>query len=342
MSLTYKKAGVDISLAGKVLKSLKKPIASTFSKNVLSDIGKFGGFYSISKDDVLVASIDGVGTKIKIANMAKEYKCIGEDIVNHSVNDISVHNATPMFFLDYIAMEKLKKSIMKQIVDGMIKACKENNVALIGGETAEMPGIYYKGMFDVAGTIIGSVNKKNIIDGSKIRDGNILIGVASNGLHTNGFSFVNHLFFEINRFSVNKYFKEIKTTLKNALLKPHLSYLKLIKRVSQELEIKGMAHITGGGIRDNLSRVIPDGLKAVVEKNKIDILPIFKLIQKLGNVDETEMFKIFNMGVGLIIVIDKKEIEHIFKVTKKLGYKLSVIGKIVPAKSKFSQKVEII
>jgi len=340
MSLTYKKAGVDISLAGKIIKDLKSSIASTFNKNVLTDIGKFGGFYKIFNNKVLVASIDGVGTKIKIAKLANDYIVIGEDIVNHCVNDIAVHNATPLFFLDYIAMEKLNKRAFKQILQGIIKACKENNVALIGGETAEMPGIYYNGMFDVAGCIIGIVEKKNILDGKNIKQGDVVIGIASNGLHTNGFSMVNKLFFEIKKYKINKYIKELKNTLKNELLKPHISYLPLIKKLSKKIKIKGIAHITGGGIKDNLERIIPDGVCANIYKEKIDVLPIFKFIQKAGNISEKEMFKTFNMGVGLIIVTAKKYVNELIKLNKSIKPPFYIIGEI--KKSLDNKKVKLL
>jgi len=340
MRLTYKKAGVNISLASRVIKSLKNSIASTFNKNVLTEIGKFGGFYKIYDNKILVASIDGVGTKIKIAEMADDYKVIGEDIVNHCVNDIAVHNAQPLFFLDYIAMEKLKEKAFKQILQGMVKACKQNNVALIGGETAEMPGVYYKKMYDVVGCIVGIVDKKQIIDGNDIKAGDVVIGVASNGLHTNGFSLVNKLFFEIKKYKINQYIKELKSKLKDVLLKPHISYLPLIKKLSPKIKIKGIAHITGGGIKDNLERIIPDNLCAEIYKEKIDILPIFKFIQRVGNITDKEMFKTFNMGIGLILVVPDSVVEKVFLYSKKLPYKAYIIGKIV--KTKTSEKVQFL
>lgn len=340
MRLTYKKSGVDISLASRVIKRLRNSISSTFNKNVLPGIGKFGGFYKISNNKILVASIDGVGTKVKIAGLADNYKVIGEDIVNHCVNDIAVHNAQPLFFLDYIAMEKLKEKAFKQILQGMVKACRQNSLALIAGETAEMPGVYCNGMYDVVGCIIGIVDKKQIIDGKDIRAGDTVIGVASIGLHTNGFSLVNKLFFEIKKYKINQYVKELRCKLKEALLKPHVSYLPLIKKLTSKLKIKGIAHITGGGIKDNTERIIPNNLCAEIYKRKIDVLPIFKFIQKTGNITDTEMFKIFNMGVGLVLVVSNSVVEKVFFYSKKLSYKAYTIGKIV--KSETSEKVHLL
>ncbi|MBN1898204.1 MAG: phosphoribosylformylglycinamidine cyclo-ligase [Spirochaetes bacterium] len=330
MSLTYKRSGVDITLAGRSLKSVKRSIGTTFNKNVLTPIGKFGGFFQISKDKVLVSSIDGVGTKIKLAALADDYDVIGQDIVNHGVNDIAVHNATPLFFLDYIAMEKLNPKALKQIIQGMIKACRQNNVALIGGETAEMPGIYRTGMYDVAGCMVGIVDKDRVIDGKTIKAGDRVYGVASNGLHTNGFSMVNRLFFQIKKYKIDQYIPFLKSTLKKALLRPHLSYLKLIKHLTKRTGIKGFAHITGGGIIDNTVRILPDGLKAVIHKIKIKRIPvIFPFIQKEGSIKEEEMYKTFNMGVGLIIVADKNYIPHSYP-----GYSLFPLGDIQQSSGK--------
>lgn len=341
MGLTYKNSGVNINLANKILSQNKRLISSTFNKNVYSEIGKFGGFYQINDDLILVSSIDGVGTKIKIAILANNCEVIGEDIVNHSVNDIMVHNAKPLFFLDYIAMEKLNPLIFRQIMKGIVKACRLNNVALIGGETAEMPGIYYKNMYDVAGCIVGIVEKDKIIDGRNISVGDALLAVASNGLHTNGFSLVNKLFFEIKNYKINDYIPELKSNLKNSLLRPHLSYKKLIDKINElKIKIKGMAHITGGGIIDNLSRIIPEKLCALINIERINILPIFKFIQKEGDISNFEMFRTFNMGVGLIIVAEKNEIDKIIKTGKKLNYIIYQIGEIVKKTSKNKVKLQ--
>ena len=340
MSITYKDAGVDISLANKILKELKPEIESTFKRDAMFGIGKFAGFYRITDNLVLAASIDGVGTKVKLAKMAGNCFVIGEDIVNHSVNDLIVHNVKPLFFLDYIAMEKLNPKFFKQIIKGIVKACKLNDISLIGGETAEMPSIYYKEMFDVAGCIIGIVEINKIIDGRNIKENDVVIAVSSNGLHTNGFSLVNKIFFENNNYNLNDYIPELKSNLKNTLLKPHLSYKKLIFKLNQAgVEIKAMAHITGGGIIDNFSRVIPKNFCAIIYKEKIKVLRIFNFIQKIGEISEEEMYRTFNMGVGFIIVTSPEYSEKVKNIGNKIGYNLYEIGKII--KSKKNIKVEI-
>ncbi len=330
MGIDYKDSGVDINLASKSLKNLKATIESTFNKNVVQEIGHFGGFYKIDDNRVLIASTDGVGTKIKTAKMARKLDIIGQDIVNHCVDDIAVHNATPLFFLDYVASSKLVQEELSQIITGIAKACKENSCALIGGETAEMPGVYEKGMIDLAGTIVGILNKNEIIDGKTINKGDVLIGIESNGLHTNGFSLVNKLFFKDNDFKTDQHIDELNDTLGNSLLTTHISYLPLIKTLVKEIEIKGIAHITGGGIPDNTVRIIPEGLKMDVDYDTIDILPIFKFIQKTGNIKTEEMFHVFNMGIGLIFITDEKNYDIIQKASlRTLNKKAKIIGKII-------------
>ncbi|MBU1075772.1 MAG: phosphoribosylformylglycinamidine cyclo-ligase [Spirochaetes bacterium] len=330
MGLDYKKSGVDIDLASGALKDLKKSIESTFNKNVVQGIGHFGGFYQIDDARILVASTDGVGTKIKTAKMAGKLNIIGEDIVNHCVDDIAVHNATPLFFLDYIASGKLQKEELSQIITGVVKACKENSCALIGGETAEMPGVYKEGMLDLAGTIVGILNKDEVINGRAIKKGDVLIGIGSNGLHTNGFSLVNKLFFETNDFKISQFINELGDTLDNLLLTPHLSYLPLIKNLVKEIPINGISHITGGGIHDNTVRIIPKGLKLQINYDDIDILPIFNFIQKTGDIKTEEMFRVFNMGVGLIIITEESHLEAVRKAAQELlNKKAKIIGKVV-------------
>lgn len=329
MAINYKQAGVDIEKAASTLKALKSSIESTFNANVITELGKFGGFYKINDEQILISSVDGVGTKIITAKKAGKLNIIGEDIVNHCVDDIAVHNATPLFFLDYIAMAKLDQQEMTQMVQGMVTACKENNVALIGGETAEMPGIYNKGMLDLAGVIIGILNKNEIIDGSIIQAGDTLVAVESNGLHTNGFSLVNKLFFENNKFQPDQYIGELNDTLGNALFTKHISYLSLIKTLSKEIKIKGIAHITGGGIHDNLIRIIPKGLTVDIDYSGIQILPVFKYIQKTGDIKDKEMFQVFNMGVGLILAVDKKDVPLIQEKARELiNKKAYIVGKV--------------
>lgn len=329
MGLNYKQSGVDIDLASKSLKDLKSIIQSTFNENVVQEIGHFGGFYKIDDQRVLVASTDGVGTKIKTAHMAGRLDVIGQDIVNHCVDDIAVHNATPLFFLDYVASSKLKQDELTQIITGLAKACKENSCALIAGETAEMPGVYKEGMIDLAGTIVGILNKDEIIDGKNIKSGDTLIGIESNGLHTNGFSLVNKLFFEMNNFNINDHIDQLNDTLANKLLTTHISYLTLIKEMSSQIDIKGISHITGGGIEDNTKRIIPDGLKLEINYDDINVLPIFKFIQETGDIKDEEMYQVFNMGVGLIFITEEKNLPIIQEASQKsLNKKAYIIGKV--------------
>ena len=328
MGIDYKEAGVDIEKASESLKNLKASIESTFNAQVIDELGKFGGFYKINENQILISSIDGVGTKIKIAKLAKKLNIIGEDIVNHCVNDIGVHNATPLFFLDYVAMAKLDQGEFSQIIQGIVKACKENKCVLIGGETAEMPGIYSENMLDLAGAIVGIIDKQDLIDGKNIKAGDTLIGIESNGLHTNGFSLVNKMI-EKNNLKIDESINELGDTLGNALITKHISYLPLIKGLYKEIEIKGLAHITGGGIHDNLIRIIPKGLSIDIDYNKIEILPIFKYIQKTGQIKSEEMFKVFNMGIGLIIVTNKKNLPLIQEKSKELlNRKAYIIGEV--------------
>jgi len=327
--MDYKEAGVNIELKTNALKDLKSMIESTFTENVAQEIGKFGGFYKIDDKRILVGSIDSVGTKIKTAKKANRLSVVGEDIVNHCVNDIAVHNATPLFYLDYIAAPILKSRELTDIMTGLTKACKENNCALIGGETAELPGIYHDEMLDIVGVVIGILNKDEIIDGRDIKAGDSLIGIESNGIHTNGFSLVNRLFFEENNFNINQYIDELNNTLANQILTTHISYLSLIKALVKEVDIKGFAHITGGGLYDNIIRIIPKGLKIDINQEKVDILPVFQFIQKTGNIKREEMFRVFNMGVGLVAVADEKNLQKINKISNKiLNKKAMIIGEV--------------
>ncbi len=329
MGFDYKQAGVDIDMKANALKSLKKIMESTFTENVAREIGKFGGFYKIDEERILVASIDSVGTKVKTAKMANKLRIVGQDIVNHCVNDIAVHNAAPLFYLDYVAAPVLKAKELTDVITGIAKACKENNCALIGGETAELPGIYHDGMLDIVGVIVGILNKDEVIDGRDIQAGDVLIGIESNGIHTNGFSLVNKLFFEKNDFKIDQHIDELNDTLSNQLLSTHISYLSLIKSLAKELPIKGMAHITGGGLYDNTIRIIPKGLNIEIDYDKVDILPVFKFIQKTGDIKIEEMFRVFNMGVGLVVITEEKNFQQIDKISRNiLNKKATLIGKV--------------
>ncbi|MCX7612474.1 MAG: phosphoribosylformylglycinamidine cyclo-ligase [Ignavibacterium sp.] len=331
MSETYKKAGVDISAGDKAVQKIKKLAKSTFNKNVLSDIGLFGGFYELNlsnyKNPVLVSSVDGVGTKLKIAIEKNIHNTIGQDLVNHCVNDIAVCGAEPLFFLDYFATGKLNPDVAEKIVEGFAIACRENNCALIGGETAEMPGLYSESDYDIAGTIVGIVEKTKIIDGSKIKPKDIIIGVASNGLHTNGYSLVRKVL--LKKYNLDDFIPELNNHLWKELLRVHKSYLSLIKTLKEEIEIKGLAHITGGGIVSNTMRIIPDGLKINIFWGNWTPPPIFQLIKKVGDLRISEMRKVFNMGIGLCIIVSPKDERKLFDLCHLMNEHALLIGEVV-------------
>jgi phosphoribosylformylglycinamidine cyclo-ligase len=326
----YKKAGVDIDAAVSALKKAKTFIKSTFNKNVATDIGSFGGVYKISKDKMIVASADGVGTKLKIAQQLNLHKTVGQDIVNHCTNDILVMGARPLFFLDYFGTGKLEPDVLVDVIDGLSKACRENNCVLIGGETAEMPGIYKPGDYDLVGTIIGEINNNRIITGEKVRPGDIILGLGSVGLHTNGFSLARNVF-ESAKLPYTKKIKELKTTLGLALLKPHRSYLTSVFPAIEKYfaSIHGIAHLTGGGFYDNINRVLPDNCDAVCLRGTWPVLPIFELIQNTGNVGWQEMHRVFNMGIGMTVIVDKTKAKQISAFLAKKGEKVYEIGQVV-------------
>ena len=306
---TYKDAGVDIDLAEKLVQKIKQLARKTFNERVLADIGLFGAFYDVKfeeyKHPVLVSSVDGVGTKLKIAFLVNKHDTIGQDLVNHCVNDILVCGAKPLFFLDYFATGKLNIDVAEQVIYGLAKACEENNCTLIGGETAEMPGFYQEGEYDLAGTIVGIVEKEKIIKGDKVKDGDILIALPSTGLHTNGYSLARMILLE--KFKIDEFIPELNTTLAEELLKIHRSYLKPILKLLDKFEIHAMAHITGGGIIGNTKRVVPETLKIKIYWDSWERPAIFNLIQKLGNVPEEDMRRTFNLGIGLILIVDKND-----------------------------------
>jgi len=328
---TYKDAGVDIEAGEKTVDKIKGHAKSTFNKSVLADIGMFGAFYepdfSIYKNPVLVSSVDGVGTKLKIAVEMNKHDSIGQDLVNHCVNDIAVCGAKPLFFLDYYATGKLNPDKAASVIKGFSIACKENDCALIGGETAEMPGLYEENDFDVSGTIVGVVDKSKIIDGKKIKKGNLLIGFPSNGLHTNGYSLARKVLLE--KYSVNDFIEELNSTLGDALLKIHKSYLSLISILKDNIDVKGFSHITGGGIVGNTKRIIPDGLDILIHWGNWEMPAIFKLIQHTGNISNDEMHKVFNCGIGLIAVIAKEDKLQAFQVAHDVHQHPLIIGEVI-------------
>ncbi len=327
---TYKDAGVDIDRAEKLVEKIKPFARKTFNQRVLTDIGLFGAFFDAKfeeyKHPVLVSSIDGVGTKLKIAFLANKHDTIGQDLVNHCVNDILVCGAKPLFFLDYFATAKLNVDIAEQVISGIAKACEENGCALIGGETAEMPGFYNEGEYDIAGVIIGIVEKEKIIKGDKVKSGDVLIALPSNGLHTNGYSLARAVLLE--KFKIDEFIPELNSTLAEELLRIHRSYLKPILKILDKFEIHAMSHITGGGIIGNTRRVVPQHLNIKIDWNAWERPPIFKLIQKVGDVPEEDMRRTFNLGVGIVLVVDKSDSDKILNELKSLNESPFIIGEI--------------
>ena len=331
---TYKESGVDIDAGEELIRRIKKPIRSTFNRNVLTDIGMFGAFYRAAfksiKKPVLVSSVDGVGTKLKIAIMMNRHDTIGQDLVNHCVNDILVCGAKPMFFLDYYATGKLSPDVAEQVILGFVEACKENDCALIGGETAEMPGMYGMEDYDIAGTIVGIVDEKKILNGKNVKKGDVLIGLPSTGLHTNGYSLARRVL--LNKFSLEIHLDELGKTLGDALLAVHRSYRQSVHPLlnsSISKYIHGLSHITGGGIEGNTMRVVPDGLALNVDWNAWERPAIFNLIQHVGEVPEEDMRRTFNLGVGLILIVDRKGVDAIVFALIRKKEKPFVMGEIV-------------
>jgi len=304
--MDYRQAGVDIDAGNETVRRIRSLARATFTPGVLSDIGSFGGLFRLDADafrePVLVSSADGVGTKLKVAFMIGRHDTVGADLVNHCVNDILVQGARPLFFLDYLATGRLSPDIAEQVIAGVARGCRENGCALIGGETAEMPGFYRDGEYDIAGFVVGIVERDRIVDGRTITPGDVLIGLPSAGLHTNGYSLARRVLFEHAGFKPADFVPELGTTIGGALLAPHRSYLRLMLPLLDAGLIKGMAHITGGGITDNLPRVLPDRCDAAIDAAAWEIPPIFTLLRSRGGIAITEMFRTFNMGIGLIAV----------------------------------------
>ena len=330
MPTKYEDAGVSIKAGDETVSKIKDYAKSTFNKSVLADIGLFGAFFQPDlkdyQDPVLVSSVDGVGTKLKIAIQMKKHDTIGQDLVNHCVNDIAVCGAEPLFFLDYMAFGKLDTAIASEIVKGFSIACKENGCALIGGETAEMPGVYQPGDYDLSGTIVGIVDKSKIIKGEKICSGDVLIGIPSTGLHTNGYSLARKVLLE--KFKPADNISSLKNSLGDELLSIHRSYLTVIKQVKNNVDVKGISHITGGGIIGNTKRILPDGLKLNINWNTWEVPSIFKLIQQTGDISDEEMREVFNLGIGLIFVVAENDSQSLIKVAEKLNEKPVIIGQV--------------
>jgi phosphoribosylformylglycinamidine cyclo-ligase len=333
--MDYKAAGVDIDAGNETVRRIRSLARSTFTTGVLSEIGSFGGLFRLEPgryhDPVLVASADGVGTKLKVAFLVRRHDTIGIDLVNHCVNDILVQGAEPLFFLDYLATGRLSPAVAEAIVGGIASACRENGCALLGGETAEMPGFYADGEYDVAGFIVGAVDRSRLVTGRRIAVGDVLVGVPSSGLHTNGYSLARRIVFEDLRLEVESYVPELSRTVGEALLEPHRSYLPIVQPLLDGGRIKGMAHITGGGITDNLPRVLPHGTAAVVDRSAWEVPPIFTWLQRSGSIPDDDMLRTFNLGIGLIIVTGRDQAEALIdELAARGGHDARVIGEIVP------------
>jgi len=334
--LTYKAAGVDIEAGDLFVKKIKPLVKSTFRPEVMTDIGGFGGLFQLGakkyKDPVLVSGTDGVGTKLKVAFMADRHDTVGIDLVAMCVNDILVTGAEPLFFLDYFATGKLRPEKQAAVVSGIAKGCRQSGCALIGGETAEMPGFYDEGEYDLAGFAVGVVERKKIIDGSTVKPGDMLVGLASSGLHSNGYSLARKIFFDAAKLKPSDYVPELKKTVAEELLTPTRIYVKSVLGLLGEFKVKALAHITGGGITGNLPRVLPKGCKAVIDRRSWKPRPVFGFMMRNGNVDEAEMFRDFNMGVGMIAVVKPGDAEGFIKAAKKYGEKAFLMGEIAKGK----------
>jgi len=331
-SITYADAGVDISSGDRAKQRIKYLAQRTFTRNVLSEIGGFGGLFKLDiakyKQPILVSSADGVGTKLKIAFKLGIHHTVGADLVNHCVNDIAVQGAAPLFFLDYLATGALDGEVAEKIVTGLADACRANGCALIGGETAQMPGFYADGEYDLAGFIVGVVDRDKVITGAKIKAGDVLIGLPSTGLHTNGYSLARKLFFETAGYRAEQYVNALKEKAGAALMKTHRSYLHAIQKLTAADLVSGMAHITGGGITENLPRILPKGLAACIDLGSWPVLPIFEHLRDLGNVEQEEMLRTFNMGIGLIAALPPEKYNRAKGILERAGEKCYLIGKI--------------
>jgi len=328
----YADAGVDIDAKAAALARARTAIRSTFTAGVLGDIGGFGGLFrpdfSAYREPVLVASTDGVGTKLKVAIETGRHDTCGADLVNHCVNDILVQGARPLFFLDYLATGKIEPAVLERVIEGIARGCRENETALLGGETAEMPGFYAPGEYDLAGTIVGVVEREKILDGSRIAAGDVALGLPSAGLHTNGYSLARRVFFEEMGRRPEDNLRELKGSIADALLAPHLSYLSALERPLAEDLVHGMAHLTGGGFYDNIPRVLPEGLDVVVRSGSWPVLPVFEVIAREGRVSFEEMHRVFNMGIGMVVFVAALDLPPIAEMWTAMGQRWYAIGNV--------------
>ncbi len=333
--MRYRDAGVDIDAASRAKAQIKRLARRTFNRAVLKDVGSFGGFFSLEglpRDAVLVASVDGVGTKLTIAFALNRHSTVGADLVNHCVNDITVHGAQPLFFLDYLATGKLEPQVVTEVVGGLARACQSVGCALIGGETAEMPGFYPPGEYDLAGSIVGWVRRSKIIDGSRIRPGDVVLGLASRGLHTNGYSLARKALLERAGMALEEHVPELGRTLGDELLAPHRCYWPVVQPLLAKGWLKGLVHITGGGLTDNPPRILPSGCRAELRLGSWPVLPIFDLIRSVGHVPEDDMLRTFNMGIGLMLLAAERDAGRVTAALEKKREKFWAIGRIVRGK----------
>jgi len=344
----YARAGVDIDLGNRVKATLPQLLAATKRREVLGKVGGFGGLFALDiaryRQPVLVSSVDGVGTKLKIAFALDRHNTIGQDLVNHCVNDIAVLGAEPLFFLDYIGTGRLEPHVFTDIIKGFAQACAENGCALIGGETAQMPGFYQAGEYDVSGTIVGVVERSRMLDGSGIRPGDAVIGLASSGLHTNGYSLARKILFEQMKLKPTSHVAELNNTIGEELLKVHRSYGPVVQTLLQKLNgkergtasrrrvIKGLAHITGGGFVDNIPRVLPKGCDVLIRKGSWEMPPIFELLQAKGGVPEAELYQVFNMGIGMTLIVAAEAVDAVLRISRRHHHQAWLIGEVAKGK----------
>lgn len=336
--IDYASSGVDIDAGNRAVDLMRDHVKSTWSEEVLADLGGFGGLFALDTQGyakpVLIAGTDGVGTKLKVAFVADRHDTVGIDAVAMCVNDIAVQGAVPLFFLDYIAIHRLVPEKVAEIVKGISVGCRQAGCALIGGETAEMPGMYAEGEYDIAGFAVGIADRDKIVDGSGIRPGDQLVGISSSGIHSNGFSLVRKIVFDIHGFEIDRYVPELGCTLADELLRPTKIYVPLISRLLSKTEILGMAHITGGGITENVARILPEGCSALIEKGSWDVPPVFPWLKDLGGIEEKEMYRTFNNGIGLVLSVKANELNRVLQICEEAGEKAYHIGEVVSGEKK--------
>ena len=333
MAISYKDSGVDVTRGYKAVELMKKHVKSTYNDNVIGDLGSFGGFFSIAnekmEEPVLVAGTDGVGTKLKYAFVLEKHDTIGIDAVAMCVNDIVCQGAKPLFFLDYYACGRLYPEAEAEVVKGIAEGCKQAGCALIGGETAEMPGFYPDGEYDLAGFAVGIVDKKKVINGKDIKAGDVLVGIKSSGVHSNGYSLVRKLFGDENKAELEKYDERLGATVAEVLLKPTKIYVKSILSLLEKVEVKGIAHITGGGFIENIPRILPEGVSAEIVKNSYEVPAVFKVMQERAEITDEQIYNTFNMGIGMIVCVSPENVDATLASLKESGEEVCVVGKVV-------------